>query len=105
MKNLNEYCLEIIDELKKIVAGESDDFESLHEYLADALDVEYAIGSRGDFLGGRVAITLGGPNVWLNSRFGTIEGAWGVDRFDWALPAEVDDELATILQEWFDCLR
>lgn len=104
MNELKDYCLRIIDYLEKIVAGEDEECTSLYDYFEDVLSVEYTISGRGDFLGGRVAITLGGPNVWLNSRFGIIEGFWGSDSFSWSLPIEVAAELENILGEWYNCL-
>jgi hypothetical protein len=52
------------------------------DYLADALDIEYIISSAGEYLGARVLVTFGGPNIWINTRTGTVEGAWWMDRFN-----------------------
>lgn len=105
MNELKDYCLRIVDDLEKIVAGEDEEIDSLYDYLADALDVEYTINYKGDFLGGKVAITLGGPNIYLDSRFGKIEGFWGTDSFSWSLSVQIQGQLEDILEEWFNCLE
>jgi hypothetical protein len=53
---------------------------SAFDYLQDALDIEYIVNSRGEYLGARVLVAFGGPNIWVNTRTGTVEGAWWADR-------------------------
>lgn len=50
------------------------------DYLQDALDIEYIVNSKGEYLGARVLVAFGGPNIWVNTRTGTVEGAWWSDR-------------------------
>jgi len=50
------------------------------EYLEDALDIEYIVASdRKTFLGARVLVAFGGPNIWINTRTNTVEGHWWGD--------------------------
>lgn len=49
------------------------------DYLQDALDIEYIVNSKGEFLGARVLVAFGGPNIWVNTRTGTVEGHWWGD--------------------------
>lgn len=53
---------------------------SAFDYLQDALDIEYIVNSKGEYLGARVLVAFGGPNIWVNTRTGTVEGAWWADR-------------------------
>lgn len=53
---------------------------SAFDYLQDALDIEYIVNIRGEYLGARVLVAFGGPNIWVNTRTGTVEGAWWADR-------------------------
>ena len=55
---------------------------SAFDYLADALDIEYIVNSKGEYLGARVLVAFGGPNIWVNTRTGMVEGAWWSDRAD-----------------------
>jgi hypothetical protein len=49
---------------------------SAFDYLQDALDIEYIVNSKREFLGARVLVAFGGPNIWVNTRTNTIEGHW-----------------------------
>ena len=50
-----------------------------YDYLADALDIEYIVTSKGEYLGARVLVAFGGPNIWVNTRTSTVEGYWWSD--------------------------
>ena len=71
----------------KLTAGYSDDdlnydgeAMSAFDYLQDALDIEYIVNGKGEYLGARVLVAFGGPNIWINTRTGIVEGAWWADR-------------------------
>lgn len=49
---------------------------SAFDYLSDALDIEYIVNSKGEYLGARVLVAFGGPNIWVDTRRGIVEGAW-----------------------------
>jgi hypothetical protein len=55
---------------------------SAFDYLEGALDIEYIVNSKGEYLGARVLVAFGGPNIWVNTRTGMVEGAWWSDRAD-----------------------
>lgn len=115
MKNdLREYVERIRDEIKSLYdltpeeverREEEGESSSLWDYFADALDVEYTIDSRGEYLGARVYVTLGGPNVWVDTRRGEVGGAWGTDRESVWLPSEICDEIDSIFCEAYESLR
>lgn len=52
---------------------------SAFDYLQDALDIEYIVSSKREFLGARVLVAFGGPNIWINTRTNTVEGHWWGD--------------------------
>jgi hypothetical protein len=55
----------------------SDDQEmSAFDYLQDALDIEYIVNSKREYLGARVLVSFGGPNIWINTRTNLVEGYW-----------------------------
>lgn len=112
MKNeLREYCDRIKAELTAIYDGttkeQNDDGEqmTLYDYFADALDCEYTISSTGEYLGVRVYVTLGGPNVWIDTRRGEIAGAWGTDRAEVWLPSEIAEEIDSYFSECYDSVK
>ena len=48
------------------------------DYLSDALDIEYVVSSDGTYLGARVLVSFGGPNIWVDTRNNRVEGhCWG----------------------------
>lgn len=50
------------------------------DWLQDALDIEYIVNSKKEFLGARVLVAFGGPNIWVNTRTNTVEGYWWTDK-------------------------
>lgn len=76
--DIKSHVQHIADEITK---GFSDDADySAFDYLQDALDIEYIVNGKGAYLGARVLVAFGGPNIWVNTRTGTVEGAWWADR-------------------------
>lgn len=53
---------------------------SAMDYLSDVLDIEYIVGSDGEYRGARVLVAFGGPNIWINTKTNTVEGYWWADR-------------------------
>ena len=83
----------------EITRGFSDDAEySAFDYLEDALDIEYIVNSRGEYLGARVLVAFGGPNIWVNTRTQTVEGTWWSDRAEASFTDNIglDDALAEL---------
>lgn len=52
---------------------------SAYDFLEDALDIEYTVTGRGEYLGARVLVAFGGPSIWVNTRSCIVEGAWWGD--------------------------
>lgn len=117
MKNeLKEYVDSIRDELKKLYESDYTDEEreqmeengeayDLFSYFNDVLDIEYTISGSGDYLGARIYVTLGGPNIWIDTREGYVKGAWGCDREQSWIPSEIVEEIDSIFSEYYACLR
>jgi hypothetical protein len=49
---------------------------SAFDYLQDALDIEYIVNSKGEYLGARVLVAFGGPNIWIDTRRDMVDGYW-----------------------------
>lgn len=52
---------------------------SAMDYLEGVMDIEYIVNSKREFLGARVLVAFGGPNIWINTRTNTVEGHWWGD--------------------------
>jgi len=81
-KDIKNHVQHIADMLSRGFEGEknSDDEDfNAFDYLQDALDIEYIVNNRGEYLGARVLVAFGGPNIWVNTRTHTVEGHWWGD--------------------------
>jgi hypothetical protein len=67
------------DELNEGRDIDSEGEFSAFDYLEDALDIEYIVNGKGEYLGARVLVAFGGPNIWINTRTKTVEGHWWAD--------------------------
>lgn len=45
----------------------------------DIYDIEYSTDAELEFLGARVAIAIGGPSIYIDSRAGAVELFWGTE--------------------------
>lgn len=77
--------------------------QSALEWLEDALDIEYRVSSRGEFLGGDVLVSFGGPNIGVDTRRGVVWGAWGSDRIERSFTDNIG--LDDALSECFDMVK
>ena len=80
MSDLKEHVQSIARRISEADFDLNDDGEELSafDYLQSALDIEYIVNSKREYLGARVLVAFGGPNIWVNTRTGTVEGhCWG----------------------------
>ena len=70
--------------------GQDDQPFSAFDYLQDALDIEYVVSSKKEYLGARVLVAFGGPNIWINTRTKQVEGYWWGDK---CIMSYDDDEM------------
>ena len=89
-------CRNIADDLGQ----QSETFA--YETRDNALDIEFTIGQRGQFLGARLLVAFGGPNIWINTRYDRVEGSWG-ERCEFRYD-DVND-LHGACEELFECMR
>lgn len=66
-----EYCKRIAEELEEYAAGKMVDGDGnelgLYDYLGDVLDYEFTIDSQKEYKVAKIWVTLGGPNVWIDT--------------------------------------
>jgi len=91
------------DEVWRDEDGDEMEVEQLSGYglLNDALDVEYTIGSTGDYLGARVCMTCGGPGIWIDTRRNVVAGYWAGDRVEMSYTDSIrlDDACEELFRE------
>lgn len=107
MSENREYCKRIAEEIERIAAGKMVDDEgnqlSLYDYLSDVLDYEFTIDSQKEYKSATIWVTLGGPNVWIDTAERAVKLAWGADRAEYLLDWGVCDEIDDIMREIYEC--
>lgn len=72
------------------------------DYLSEVLDIEYICNSKKEYLGARILVAFGGPNIWINTRTEQVEGYWWGSKCIWGYSGDamgLDDALS----ELFNC--
>ncbi len=59
--------------------GSPDDQITGMDYLHDCLDIQYIVTGASEYLGARVLVAFGGPNIWINTQSEKVEGYWWGD--------------------------
>ena len=67
------------------------------------LDIQYIVDKDKKYLGSRVLVAFGGPNIWINTQKREVEGYW------WGEQATAkyyydSDELDEVAKEYYDSL-
>jgi len=75
---------------------------SAFDYLRDVLDIEYIVSRNKEYLGARVLVAFGGPNIWINTRTKQVEGYWWGDSCIMSYDEDAMD-LDGALQELYNC--
>jgi len=115
MKDIDKQVLHIVETLEngctysdagmdaeEYNAKESDIISGF-DYLQDVLDIEYITDSKKEYLGARVLVSFGGPNIWINTRTKQVEGYWWQDS---SVKSYHEDAMGIdeSLEELFNCI-
>lgn len=102
-KRLLKQCQSIVEELERLwETGFYDEDEDGENYFGDVLGGCYYVGLDGDFQGVRIIAAYGGPNIYIDTKHGTIEGYWGMDHIEIPLPPDISNEIDRYWREWFE---
>ena len=74
----------LLDEMEKYEMGyeeEDEAYLSAYDYLTDAMDVVYYVDSEKSYLGARVLVAFGGPNIWVDTFYQRVDGHWWGDSY------------------------
>ena len=77
-----------------------DDY-TLFEYFNDVSDVEYTTDYRKEYKAVRLMIACGGPNIYVDTRTGTVDLYWWTEEAHIGLDKEVVEEIDSIYSEIF----
>ena len=84
-QRLKDHVQEIANDIQNGVVweeGEEREGEMMDgmDYLSDALDINYTVSSDLKvMIGARILVAFGGPNIWVDTSKGVVEGYWGSD--------------------------
>lgn len=116
MNDLKENLIYIRKELEALYVADYTDEEreereqngeetNFFDYVANSLDIEYRVDSKGEYRGAYIWVTLGGPNIQIDTFSGYIKGAWGSDREEIWLPREIANEIDFVCEEYYNMGR
>ena len=72
------------------------------DYIKDALDVEYTVSGKKDYLGASILVAFGGPNITINTRKQQVEAHWWGESCVMSYFTDAMDISGTC-EELFDC--
>lgn len=100
---LKNQVLNIVKQLENpdLIDWANQDEQSAFDYLQDALDIQYIVDSKKEYLGTRILVTFGGPNIWINTQYNRVEGHWGSDESTWSYKDELGIDDAC--RDLFEC--
>lgn len=96
LENLMDQVFNTRDDIDNAI-----DENTLYDYLIEYEDIEFIFDGARAFLGAIVTVSSGGPNIYLDTRNGRIEGFWSSDSFYLPLDRDVKNELNNILEEFY----
>jgi len=72
----------------------------MEDYFDNPLDIEFRIAADGEVMGVSVAVTIGGPNIYVTTDDnGEVQGFWGGDKQHYPLSSEVWSQLLDWAEE------
>ena len=101
MVDMNEECRKIAEDTIEILKGLEGDEAAQREYFDDILDIDYIVnGFNRSYRGVIIAVTLGGPGVYVDTYARQVKVCWGTARHAEELPKDVTD----MIDDWFNDL-
>ena len=104
---IKSHVLSIINDLNNGYDGygtenEYGEYQDAFQYLQDVLDINWVLNSDRTLKGARLLVAFGGPNIWIDTCKGTVEGHWWGDSFTDTY--DTNSEFARDLDEALDTL-
>ena len=89
-KKKSETCEEQLRRMCKNIAEEITEGktrEGKNVYMQDFMDhvynIEWITHQDHSYKAARLLVAGGGPNIWVNTQDGTVDGYWGTDKVHW----------------------
>tara|TARA_Y100001951_G_C11126505_1_gene175790 strand:- start:128 stop:415 length:288 start_codon:yes stop_codon:yes gene_type:complete len=92
---------EIKQHVESIAQDITDGKQQAGDWMEDVLDIQYIINQDKTYRGARILVAFGGPNIWVNTQSGLVEGYWWGDN---AFAGFIDNiGLDDYLEEMYNC--
>ena len=96
---------ELLTKYKDLAIDETyrgtDEYYGILDYILDSsLEIKYTCDSDKNYLGAELTMTLGGPNIYINTEYGKVEGYWDTEKIDISYEDKIglDDYLAELYE-------
>ena len=91
-----------IDDMAKLPASaffalDPDDPDCDEDTAIEPMDVQYILNGQGTVSGVQLQLTVGGPNIWVDTHLALIMGFWGSDRYMVGMHRDVAGEIT----DWY----
>lgn len=73
---VKDNVLSIIENLENL-----ESWEDVAEYFDGYLDINWILNADRSFKGARILVAFGGPNIWIDTVTGKVEGYWWNDTY------------------------
>ena len=84
LKKKSETCEEQLRRMCKNIAEDiTAGKEDAHKWMEDVYDIEWITSNDHSYKAARLMVAGGGPNIWVNTQDGTVDGYWGTDKVHW----------------------
>ena len=76
---------------------------SIFDFLEDALDIEYRIGSDGEYRSVKIMVAFGGPNIYIDTASRLVTLHWWTDYAEYPISSDACDQLDECMAEYWGC--
>ena len=80
-------------------------YDEMLEYFDDYLDVKYLANRWGDYYSALIWVSLGGPNIWIDTKESVVKLAWGGECVEWGLKLDTVIKIDEIFAEHYYNLK
>ena len=90
---------QVLHQINRIEKPEEE--EDISDWFNNVLDIQYIVNQKKEYMGARLLVTFGGPNIWVDTQYNKVEGYWGTDTEVWSY----EDNLGidNMCQDLFEC--
>lgn len=100
-KMLDNQVAAIAQEL--IELAQAEDYDDMYNYFDEVYDIVYYVGADRKLRGVRLAVALGGPNIYVDTWSRTVDGYWGADESHSYFDADTASTIDVIFDDICNC--